>query len=287
MYKELIKALDVKYSVQKTYESNVFFEFAKRLFYKGVEISPFPISSLNESTNKYYLFVNLLVEMKSKGWEAFGGAPAAIRLYYGMIKQRPSRFLRDIEVKSLIVNNVMEITRSADNIGTLFMECAKALGFDMIISNYVAQSVLSNIAVESFANSNPASDPVPSLKSRKSIGLGVLAQTLVQFLTSDIVDFSLGFTMIGSIPHLNVYGKIEESYTSLSRTAREIDTVKQGNWPLILKSMALPWDDRIFSERSSHTVSRASSVIGKQLKERLFLLREYYPPEELTRTGPD
>lgn len=229
MYKSLISKLGVKFSKQKTYESAHFLEFAKRLFYKGEEISPFPISSLNESTNKYYLFVNLLSELENKGWVTISGAPAAISSYYGMIKGRPSRFKRDIELKSLVVNNVMKITRSTEDISSLFMECAKALGFDMIISNYVALNVLSNIAVESFANSNPASDPVPSIKSRKSIGLGGLAINLVEFLTSDIVGYDLGFTLIESIPHLSVYGQIEESYTNLTRQAREIDTVKQGN----------------------------------------------------------
>lgn len=56
---------------------------------------------------------------------------------------------------------------------------------------------------------------------------------------------------------------------------------------MILKSMGLPWDDRIFSERSNVTISRASSVIGNQLQERFTLLKEFYPPEELLRTGPD
>lgn len=67
MYKELIQKLGVDYSPSKTYESDYFFEFAKRLYFKGVEISPFPVSGLSEVVNKYYLFIDFLSQLESKG----------------------------------------------------------------------------------------------------------------------------------------------------------------------------------------------------------------------------
>jgi len=67
MYKDLIRQLGVDYSPSKTYESAHFFEFAKRLFYKGNEISPFPLAGLSEVCNKYYLFIDFLNQLKSKG----------------------------------------------------------------------------------------------------------------------------------------------------------------------------------------------------------------------------
>jgi len=45
---EVIKKLGVEYSLAKTHRSNNFFEFAKRLYYKGIEITPFPVSALKE-----------------------------------------------------------------------------------------------------------------------------------------------------------------------------------------------------------------------------------------------
>jgi len=62
-----MQTLGVEVSVLKTHESRDFFEFAKRLFYKGEEVSPFPISALQEISNKFYLVVSLLVELESKG----------------------------------------------------------------------------------------------------------------------------------------------------------------------------------------------------------------------------
>lgn len=45
--------LGVEVSVLKTHTSPHFFEFAKRLFYKGVEISPFPISAIQNTGGKF------------------------------------------------------------------------------------------------------------------------------------------------------------------------------------------------------------------------------------------
>lgn len=225
-YKELLAGLGVNYSAAKTYTSPHFMEFAKRLFYKGEEISPFPISSLNEITRKYYLFVNTLREIEVKGWVTEKGAAAAIALYYGMVLERPSRFTKRIESKSTVTDMVMRITRSTEGVGQLLTVAAKALGFDMIFSDFVTLSILSNVAVESFSKSNPTN---PDPGKRESIGLGPLAIRLVELLTDDIIRDGLGFTLLYSIPHLSVYGQIEESFTKLNRQAREIDTVQQGN----------------------------------------------------------
>jgi hypothetical protein len=65
-YKEVMLDLGVTFSPLKTHESKTLFEFAKRLFYKGKEISPFPISALKESAKKYYLLVNLFREITKR-----------------------------------------------------------------------------------------------------------------------------------------------------------------------------------------------------------------------------
>jgi hypothetical protein len=54
-YMDLIKTLGVDYSVAKTHKSSHFFEFAKRIFYKGQEISPFPYSAIKEVSKSYDL----------------------------------------------------------------------------------------------------------------------------------------------------------------------------------------------------------------------------------------
>jgi len=61
-YKEIIKILGVDFSPLKTYDSSNFSEFTKRIFYKGSEVSPFPISSLKESSKYYYTLTQLLMD---------------------------------------------------------------------------------------------------------------------------------------------------------------------------------------------------------------------------------
>jgi hypothetical protein len=63
-YKKVILDLGVDFSPLKTHESHTLFEFAKRLYFNGEEISPFPISALKESAKKYYLLVNLFRELR-------------------------------------------------------------------------------------------------------------------------------------------------------------------------------------------------------------------------------
>jgi hypothetical protein len=48
-----MSTLGVEVSELKTHQSPHFLEFAKRLFYKGQEVSPFPISALQQTGNKF------------------------------------------------------------------------------------------------------------------------------------------------------------------------------------------------------------------------------------------
>jgi len=279
LYKSILTQIGVEWSPSKTYESSHFCEFAKRLFYKGVEISPFPISALGEVHKRYYLFVNLLLELECKGWESYRSAAHAISAYYGMVWNMPSVFRRKIEIKSFAVERVMLITRGAENAGVLLTEAFRKLGFPYTLTDDIAKGILENIAVEQFANSNPASasDKTPK---RKCVGLGYLAENLTCLLTGlDDNRSSLGFDLLYALPHLSVYGQIEEMYMNLSKEAHRISTVGGGDWPLLMKTMALPWDDRIFIQRSSHAISYASSVLVKSLQERGKVLHYYLEPD--------
>lgn len=64
---KLISSLHVEYSNAKTHKSKDFFEFAKRIFYRNVEISPFPISSIRENRKTISGLTNLLLEQKGRG----------------------------------------------------------------------------------------------------------------------------------------------------------------------------------------------------------------------------
>lgn len=66
MYMEIMRNLGVEISLSKTHISPHFCEFAKRLIYRGVDISPFQLSSLKHS-NTSDLLTSLLISMEVKG----------------------------------------------------------------------------------------------------------------------------------------------------------------------------------------------------------------------------
>lgn len=64
---KIIHSLGVEASPAKTHKSKDLYEFAKRLFYRGEEITPFPISAISESVKRSYLLTTLFkTEMVTK-----------------------------------------------------------------------------------------------------------------------------------------------------------------------------------------------------------------------------
>lgn len=67
-YKNLTKVLDMPFSVVKTHTSSEVFEFAKRWFYRGTEVSGFSISGLLSVWKSYPLLLNYLATQNDHGW---------------------------------------------------------------------------------------------------------------------------------------------------------------------------------------------------------------------------
>jgi len=66
-YKKLISTLGMPYSPEKTHTSSDVFEFAKRWFYKGTEITGFSIGGLLSTYGRYPLLHNFLSNQQSHG----------------------------------------------------------------------------------------------------------------------------------------------------------------------------------------------------------------------------
>jgi len=277
LYLKCIRSLGVEVSDMKTHVSPHFYEFAKRYNYKGMEISPFPISALKESLSRSYLMVNLLLELESKGFIAQEGIPIAVSSAYGILKQLPSKFRGKMYDKSYSTELMMKIIK-----GVLTAEegCKALLRYwefptavDRAIDSY--DGVLQSLAVEAFADSNPEND---KFKKASKIPLGGLAEQLVCHFTgfSSEEDQNLGFMLIYALPHLGAYGLIEEMFINMKKEARRIDTTGGGDWPLLLKTMALPLDDQIFVQRTSHLIARSSAVMATKVKERFEMIQSFY-----------
>jgi hypothetical protein len=110
MYLLLMSELGVEISSSKTHRSPTFAEFAKRLFYKGEEISPFPLSALRQSTKRYYQMVNLCMELELKGWVT-ADVSLCVSEFYGVVLDRPRRFRKSIKELSIGCRGILRCIR--------------------------------------------------------------------------------------------------------------------------------------------------------------------------------
>lgn len=66
-YRSLLSDLEVPISEAKTHSSKDVYEFAKRWFFKGIEVSPFPLHGLIENSKRYYLLLEFIREQEERG----------------------------------------------------------------------------------------------------------------------------------------------------------------------------------------------------------------------------
>jgi hypothetical protein len=78
-YLRIIQDLGVEVSPGKTYESYDLCEFAKRLLYRGEEITPFPLSSVSDRPWSIPTVVSSIQGEERKGYVPLHGIPSAVR----------------------------------------------------------------------------------------------------------------------------------------------------------------------------------------------------------------
>lgn len=284
-YRQVILGLGVEVSPSKTYISNHMFEFAKRIFYKGVEISPFPISALEEVSKKYYLLTQLFLEVEKKGWISLNGIPLMVDAYFDIVLNLPSKFRKKLVDKSAIYEKVHRIVRGSPQAGALLSEAFGLLGHRLTVSNFVALNVLENIAVEIFAESNPASHWNEWQESGKITIFQLHQKLLILCMDHYQRAFKRAEEFIEALPTTQVVTGIVKAFEDISKEARGYSNSPGGKWPLLLKTMAFPVTSDILVHRSSFLISRTSSKIAKFLQDRAMIL-SMYPPEELLRETP-
>lgn len=286
-YMEVIQSLGCEFSPLKSHTSAYLCEFAKRYVYKGVEISPFPVSALKESHKKYHLMVNLLAELTDRGWALVEGIPSTISEYYRLVDQKPSRFCKAIEVKSEACERIMKVIRGQITAKDALNSIIRNNNLPIRdLEDEESNGILQSLVVESFTESNPINH------IGKGKPLGDLAITLVCRLTG--LDHSETEEQLCDnpswIPLLQAYGLVEQSYMDITKEAFRIDTVGGGDWPLYLRAMALPLDDRVFVERTSHLISRASALLGQKTLDRFkmfleipYIRKDFFDPSKIIK----
>lgn len=277
LYLSVVKSLGVEVSALKTHISPHTLEFAKRWIHKGQEITPFPVSSLKEGSARSYILTSNLLEAETKGWLATDGIPSLVKRFYGVVTELPSRLTQKFHDQSHLCELMIRVMRGDVTASDCLNAIARHHAIPIrLLADEESSNIISSLAVEAFADSNPENED-PS--KTKGIGLGPLAIHLVQTFTGfeepDLLD--LGLKAIYALPLLGAYALIEEMFMNLKREAFRIDTTGGGDWPMLMRTMALPWDDRIFTQRSSHLIAKASAVLGKKVKERLELIIQLDP----------
>ena len=82
-YKDLLSQLDMPISEQKTHVSNDTFEFAKRWFHKGLEVTGFSVAGFSSVWKRYSLLHNYLSTQRGHGWDLeIGRHPELISAIY-------------------------------------------------------------------------------------------------------------------------------------------------------------------------------------------------------------
>lgn len=273
-YKLKCKELGVEFSTLKTHTSSNFFEFAKRMFLKGKEISPFPISALKESSKSSILLTQVLLEARKKDFPLCCDLCLHVSDYYSRVMTLRKRLVKKYYENSLLAETIMKLLSKDldlqnDNLDRLIRH------FNYPIQSLplgVCESILSNCIVQEFANSN---DPD---KLKVGQPLGLLAQQLVMLWTSpDVIseNETFGMDLIYSFPICRVYGQIEEKYLKLQKHAYSLDTTLSGNWFGEMRNLTIPKSDQIFTDRAESRVAYASARLGKLVNNQIQVAISY------------
>lgn len=226
-YRSLMLGFGVQISESKTHNSEHLYEFAKRLIYKGSEITPFPISALKESSKRNYLLVALLIETERKGFISRDGIPEALLSYYTYVRILPRNIRDRISKTSVICELMIKLMRGKVTAEDLLNETIRHYKYPFShVGPNQSNGLISSLVVEAFADANPENDHITK-KGKVIKPLGLLATNLVCFLTSPEQQIGkqgdLGFQLIYALPLLQVYGQIEEMYMNLKKQAIRLD----------------------------------------------------------------
>lgn len=154
MYMKLISSLHVEYSNAKTHKSKDFFEFAKRIFYRNVEISPFPISSIRENRKTISGLTNLLLEQKGRGW-SYDTVSLSGSLFFKSVLELPTRLVNKLVVKVETAEGVLSLVRGLEDGESFMNNTAHTLGLPLPhINMEISKSIIANIAVDVFSQSS-------------------------------------------------------------------------------------------------------------------------------------
>lgn len=239
-YRHRISDLGVEVSIQKTLVSQDTFEFAKRYFHRGEEITPFPISAVVDTYQSIPLLVSALAGELKRDLCPMSGIPGAVGSLYRRL-HKSSAFVKKVELEAyrceLSVNFSNGSLGALEFISKLLGESQSAgLRESGALTDQTANLILKDSVHTMFADS----------LSNPKLDLGRLAVDLVERFTGGDHRFTDdGFSLIYALPFLGCYGQVEEMYLrSLDSHKLELEEDYDG---ALTRALMIPLSDQAFT----------------------------------------
>lgn len=259
-YVKLITSLGIDYAPDKGFNSDTLYEFAKRIIWRGEEITPFPVNALWETRNNPVLALNVISQERFRGWEFPSGIPKAMSDLFERTGM-PRRYRRkrsDFLQKAFAISEGLRGLITAEEALKPFL-VDNGTGMIEMISFFrpdFYQEVFSRCIQQSFAES------VEGTKFGRP--LGELAQQLVIFITSLDICFDEQSDLIQSIPILRIHGEIEEMYLETRRAMNPVNLfINSDNRELreLHRVLAIPMSDAYYYVSNQEIVITAASKL--------------------------
>lgn len=277
-YLKLLQELDIPFNKSKTHRSLNFFEFAKRIFHNGVEVTPFPINALWKGRSRVESLVADLLDLSDRGWVLPKSMGESLNEFYSY--QRLESRYRKLKTKD--VNTLVLLTNYIRGKESKLVEVFK----DLLVSEY--PNFYHNL-----------------LKTEKTaeMRLAKILRALVhsRFMQS-IVDYE---HLVGNVPELETLKDLTSAYFSdLGWSPDQIETSSpwshivnnirsqykrlfsdetfQQDWNLTLRAVILPQDNTVFFSRNLDVKVIGSSIILKDLREQFSKLEKRHSPKLLS-----
>ncbi|AZT88624.1 RNA-dependent RNA polymerase [Ophiocordyceps sinensis mitovirus 2] len=280
MYKLIIKSLHVEYSAAKTHTSKHFYEFAKRIHYKGQEITPFPVSALKECGKSHGFLTLLMVETESKGW-LMESVSSSVSSYMGVVKGLPSRVRKQVENKSWLFENVLRVIHGVLPAATFLAEYCRRKDYpfesDEEESKYIFSLLLSGIFRDS---AEKIIDPDDGMKipldERIKLLILLWDKTIEQKKRGILNRIEMGSLSLdltktpmyqASLAVMKLYEDLEDKYNDQSQYL--------SNWTYMMKSITVPVSDKSLIESNSFRQIRTVNAFVAELER---YMEEYIVP---------
>ncbi|AQM32767.1 replicase [Agaricus bisporus mitovirus 1] len=283
-YKLLLKLLDMPWSPSKTHVSNDTFEFAKRWFKGGIEITGFAINGLMTTYKRYPLLHNFLQNQASHGWvlpidrhpelirDIFSSltrpyiinrVESGIRLYLlfdSLISIKHNGYQEDL-VKQYF-ERVSAIVDPGKWLGSFSNQQVVAFKGLLLSAKYhLVESDLYRFQSDTYKVNNLIGNRIAYYISQRMLEQGSWCSTLEQFLTE-----TLSTVINWNTPLVHTLNRlIDRSTEYLCST---VLSSKEDFMPeFIIESGLMKYhvSKGVFSQRSSHSIALAESAVVKSM----------------------